>query len=355
MKTTFHSRERFFVGCGPENLPNEAVVFGVDDLSEGECELLAKAVQQVFDDRAHAGDHDAYFRLTPSAEENPVDFLVRKEWERIKPDLESAFGSGRQQTGSLNEVLFYYYEARSMAETIRSMRSGKIEPVYLRCDYGRGEGETFEYLDCLTLDEIDTLRAVLGPLLYETGGHLEAVYEFEAADIPEKYVKAKLEWNWLREEIWRAGDYDNPNEDELDEHIQTARGFCRQCVSEILELRGKPKIGLPDELKDDAEPDPPTIVPVPVAVQTEASESLRTSYRDPDNYWRNVELYQLRKAGKTNAEILEWLAGVATKYSPLETENALRTAIESIAQHHAWPILKGKGGRRRAEVAGTSV
>lgn len=81
----------------------------------------------------------------------------------------------------------------------------------------------------------------------------------------------------------------------------------------------------------------------------EPDESLRAGYRDPDNYWRNVWLYEQRKSGRTNAAILEELAGLGTKYAPLYTENALRTAIASVARYHCWLELRGRPGRRKLD------
>lgn len=80
----------------------------------------------------------------------------------------------------------------------------------------------------------------------------------------------------------------------------------------------------------------------------EPSGELKTTYRDPDNYERNIWLYRQREAGKTNAAILASLKAEGSKFIQLETENALRAAIDSIARHHRWPELKGRPGRRKA-------
>ena len=64
-----------------------------------------------------------------------------------------------------------------------------------------------------------------------------------------------------------------------------------------------------------------------------------------------VWLYEQRKACRTNAEILEALGEKAQEFAPLVTENALRTAIDSIARHHSRPPLKGKYGRRKSELS----
>lgn len=77
----------------------------------------------------------------------------------------------------------------------------------------------------------------------------------------------------------------------------------------------------------------------------EASEELRPRFRDPDNYWRNVWLYEQRKAGKTNAVILAELGKRASEFAPLESENALRAAIDAVANFHRWPAVKGRAGR----------
>lgn len=80
-----------------------------------------------------------------------------------------------------------------------------------------------------------------------------------------------------------------------------------------------------------------------------ASEDMRAKYHDPDNYWRNVWLYERRKSGKKNREILDELKiEKGQEFSHLETDNALRTAIESIAIHHNWLMLQGKAGRPKS-------
>ena len=86
---------------------------------------------------------------------------------------------------------------------------------------------------------------------------------------------------------------------------------------------------------------PETIEPL------EASEEHRSSYHDDDNYWRNVWMYKQRSEGKTNPKILADLLAIAAEknWSPIETDNALNTAIRLIAEHHGWPRIKGKPGR----------
>jgi hypothetical protein len=75
-----------------------------------------------------------------------------------------------------------------------------------------------------------------------------------------------------------------------------------------------------------------------------ASESLRAGFRDPDNYWRNVWLYDLRKEGRNNREIREALSD-RRELNGLESDTAVRAAIKSIAEYHRWPLLEGNPGR----------
>lgn len=94
-----------------------------------------------------------------------------------------------------------------------------------------------------------------------------------------------------------------------------------------------------------------TLAPTPKQLSREA-ESARDSvdvskYSDPDNYERNVWLYRQREAGKTNGETLAELSRKAETFAPLESDNALRSAIKSIAQFHGWPELKGMPGRKK--------
>jgi hypothetical protein len=72
-------------------------------------------------------------------------------------------------------------------------------------------------------------------------------------------------------------------------------------------------------------------------------------YRDKDNYARNVWLYEQRKAGKSNRTILDELSARAKDFAPLDSENALRSAIDSIANFHGWPMVKGAAGRPRSD------
>lgn len=80
----------------------------------------------------------------------------------------------------------------------------------------------------------------------------------------------------------------------------------------------------------------------------EPSEALGAAYSDPDNYLRNVWFYEQRKAGKSLKDILRDLRS-RPEYHQVESENAVRGAIESIARHHGWEVVKGVPGRPRAK------
>ena len=80
----------------------------------------------------------------------------------------------------------------------------------------------------------------------------------------------------------------------------------------------------------------------------EASEELKATYHDRDNYLRNVWMYEQRKAGKTNNAILSELKKRGQEFAYLESESSLRNAVKAIALHHNWPELKGRSGRPKA-------
>lgn len=110
--------------------------------------------------------------------------------------------------------------------------------------------------------------------------------------------------------------------------------------------------GSPNEVESCLD-SPSDDLPEPNAAEPllEPSDKLRGSYHDPDNYRRNVRLYELKKSGKTNAAILAIFFEEAptAPFAPIQSGGALRNAIESIAEHHRWPQLKPKGGRPRSQ------
>ena len=93
----------------------------------------------------------------------------------------------------------------------------------------------------------------------------------------------------------------------------------------------------------------PAILQQPASACESASESKRVPYSDPDNYDRNLWLYEHRAAGKKNKQILDELSRIAygRGFAPIESENALRAAIESYAEHEGLPKIDGQRGRPR--------
>jgi hypothetical protein len=80
------------------------------------------------------------------------------------------------------------------------------------------------------------------------------------------------------------------------------------------------------------------------------SQAVRQPYSDPDNYDRNRWLYEQRAAGKKNKQILDELSRIAYDrgFAPIESENALRAAIESYAEYEGIRKIDGQRGRPRS-------
>lgn len=338
----YFARERIYTGCGP-NLPQSAVVFGVDDLTEEECRTLAASVQHYFDQLHEEGGHGPwFFELQPSAAENPAVFInVKSDWDRIRRELEAY--QGGPPDSSPSELYWFYATAKEHAEIIRNLRCGRMPTVYLQCDDGTGF-KTFDCVNSLTWDEIETLEEIVRQELHQLSIDFRIVSDWEAEREPSVYVKARLSWKHFEEDVKNCRG---------DESRMTASGVAYECMEEIRALRQKPAVFGRDDDNDD-EPATET-VPDQVNVEspqqlkeTKADASLRKGYRDPDNYWRNVWLYEQRKAGKTNVVIRMELLARASEFEQLESDNALRTAIDSIAIYHGWPILKGKAGRPKS-------
>jgi hypothetical protein len=334
----YFARERILRGCGP-NLPSWTAVFAVDDFTEAECQTLAESVQHCLDELHDDGGHGPWhIELGPSAAEHPAAFVnLKSEWAARLAEIDSYKGSSHNSWQA--EVYWLHCIASEHAEIIRGMRSSETPTVYLQCDGGHGY-ETFDCINDLTAAELETLETVLGQELYDMGLILKVVSDWHAEREPPIYVQARLSWNRFEEDL---------KNDEVDSTRMAASNVAYECIAEIKSLRTMPAIyGPANDRHDDAPRDDKTSTCVVAPVQElKADESLRRKYRDPDNYWRNVWLYELRKSGKTNAAIIAELSARAAEFAPLESENALRNAIETIAQYHQWPVLKGKAGRPR--------
>jgi len=339
------ARERIFTGLGP-NLVNAAAVFAVDDLSPDECHTLVDSVQRYFDRlQDNEGGGPWYLDLGPSAEEDPAAFInLKVQWDATKDKIENYRESSHNSWQA--DIFWINAVTAEHADAIRAMRAAELPTVYLQFD-GGGGFETFDVVDSLTWDEVETLETLLAEELYEMGLCFRIVTDWHAEREPVTYVKAKLDWKRLEVAL---------KEDDVGQSQMAAMNASFECVEEIKQLRQKPVVyGAGDEDDDDHEMSVEATEEPKAdngqAVSREAipaSEGLRAGYRDPDNYWRNVWMYEQRKAGKTNAAILAELGSRAAEFSPLESGNALRSAIDSISQYHGWPTLRGKAGRPKS-------
>jgi hypothetical protein len=327
----YFARERIFTGLGP-NLVSCVPVFSANDLSEDECLTLENAVAAYLISLQEEGWH---FDLQPGPEDDAVGFInLKREWIETNAKLDEY---RRADKGSWrDDIVLLHDVASERADVIRDLRSGRTHPVFLQTDDGHGF-ETFDRVDCLTDDELKVLEAVLGGRLYDGGIILRVIDDWDAEKNPAIYVNASMQWQLIE-----SDEYDDWSED---------RQLSAEVVQQILALRAKPLLYSDVDSESDEEIDE-----IPFADEGEQeqsgslltpSESLRSGYQDPDNYHRNVWLYEQRKAGLNNAAILAELAKRAAEFAPLETENALRSAITSIALYHSWPSQKGKAGRPR--------
>ena len=341
MAARYVARERIFTGLSP-NLVQSTAVFSADDLTLDECQTLALSVQKCFDDlHDQQGAESWFFELGPSVEDDAAAFInLKNQWDGTKGEIEGYRGSSMNSWQS--DVFMFHSVACEHAEIIRGMRGTETPTVYLQCD-GGGGFETFDCVDSLTWDELETLESVLGAELYDLGLDLRVVSDVHAERDPAVYVQAKLGWNRFAFAV-SSGD--------ADETRLAAAKASNECIEEIKSLRRKPVVfgrvaGDDADRVSDAsaaakDASPSTDGPL------QADDSLRAGYRDPDNYWRNVWLYEQRKAGKTNTVILADLRARAREFEQIDSENALRTAIDAIAIFHRWPALKGKAGRPKA-------
>lgn len=338
---SYSVRERIYSACGPD-LYNWTPVFATSDLTDDECHVLEESVQRCLNDiHDECGSGPWHFQLGPSADEDCVAFInLKSDWKSHEVDLEKY----RKSSGNSwqSEVIWLHDIVQERANIIRQIRRGRNPVIYLQCDEGRGF-ETFDRIDSLTESEIETLEEVLFPQLNEMGLMLRVVDDWYAEKEPAAYVQARLSWKRFEESL---------NKDKADDTLLAASGASFECCEEIKELRKKPLRYASDEFDEEHEDE--------VATPNEETrstcdqtvlphESNRDTYRDPDNYWRNVWLYQQRQEGRTNSTILSDLSARATEFAPIESENALRSAIESIAHHHRWPLIKGRPGRPRAK------
>lgn len=335
-------RERIFSACGPD-LPTWTPVFAADDLTDEECQTLEASVQKCLDEmHEDTGSGPWSISLGPSADDDCAAFInLKSKWNSHKVDLEKYRGSSHNSWQS--EIVWFHDIVQEHADIIRQISRGRTPVIYLQCDEGHGY-ETFDRIDTLTEPEVETLEEVLAPQLHEMGMMLRIVDDWHAEKEPAVYVQARLSWKRFEESL---------KEDKADDTLLAASGASYECCEEIKELRKKPQqyedADEFEEYDDDGEPnnaESPGVSSADLLVAPD--DTLCQGYRDPDNYWRNVWLYRQRQSGKTNAAILAELSARASEYAPLESDNALRSAIDAIAHYHKWPLVKGRPGRPRS-------
>lgn len=347
----YSSRQRIFIGYSPE-LADAEPVFAADDLSEIECKTLVAAVQRLFDDlHRSSGGGPWTLELGPSVQDDPVAFIdCKAKWQAHQRSFDEyrAAHCGHWRS----EIVWLHDICAERADVIRALREHAIPTVYLQRDCGGGF-QTFGRVDSLTWNEVETLESVLKNELYDMGMIFRLVTDLDAEESPEMFVHAKLGWNAIAREL------------EVDEDAERddAWWVAAEVIGELLSIRSKPRrskstaasepsksIEAEDEggsvKSGPAIPEGPAEKPL-----TEPCDAEMARYRDPDNYWRNVWLYEQRKAGKTNRELLSELERIASErgFAPLSTDGGLRRALETIAQHHGWPVLEGRSGRPRAK------
>jgi hypothetical protein len=104
-----------------------------------------------------------------------------------------------------------------------------------------------------------------------------------------------------------------------------------------------------DRVKETSSSDVGLLTRQQTEISDSPSQAVREPCSDPDNYERNRWLYEQRKAGRTNKQILQELDRIAHErdFAPLKSQNALRTAIGSYAEYERLPKIDGQRGRPR--------
>jgi hypothetical protein len=300
------STERFFTGFSTENMERPEPVFQTEDLSDEECAALAASVQKELDEIYEGSDGKYYFELGPAADENLQEFiLLKSKWLAHAGVIGNEFG---ERGGCWQYSLHIIHEvAQQHVEIIRGLKRLDCPSVFFQCHLPNGEYSSFARVDSLTERELKVLTDVLETELNRIGTSLRVIGDWHAINEPHEYVQAKLDFESFLEfqsdETNAVNDY---------EYEMAAENAFDRCIKEVKRLRfvssaaateGAPVVSESgsNHLEQSLEP----------------SEEFRTNYRDPDNYWRNVWLYEQRRAGKTNAAILTELTDRATEFAPL--------------------------------------
>lgn len=207
-----------------------------------------------------------------------------------------------------------------------------------------------DFLDPAVLDEFDEELARLVKALSEPAGNCRQlarhlIEQFAGPWSRRTIFRSEWEETWRRDRtiplfIWRDAlvrtGLSDPQAQSLlafigvlvpyvvDTWVLDQEGAARKTALEYLITRGASggtDIGLP--------------------------RATKKGYSDPDNYDRNVWLYNERKASRSWTHIKKELNEERHDWAPLYTDNACRAAIVSIAEYHDWPKLAGTSGRPR--------
>jgi hypothetical protein len=335
----YFTTERFFTGFSSRNMTRSEPVLRTEDLTDDECRALAESVQRELDELNRLSTVECYFELGPSADENLSEFIILKStWEEHASKIDTTYG----ERGSCWQYDLFWLNsiAKGHLDVIRGLKRHSCPAVFLQCLLPDGKFSTFACVDSLTERELTVLEQVLTTELARIGTTLRTITDWHASKEPEEYVQAKIDFDRFAAHDSDANQISQDFEFEL-----AAESAFDRCIEQVKNLRSMPavlsKIDADESRTDIGSGD---------RFQS-PSEELRTKYRDPDNYLRNVWLYEQRAAGMTNPAILAALDGRAGDFALLDSDNALRTAIESIAEFHGWPILKGRPGRPKANGA----
>lgn len=82
----------------------------------------------------------------------------------------------------------------------------------------------------------------------------------------------------------------------------------------------------------------------PAARAHDDGQACKAGYPIPDDYERDKWIYEQRKAGKTNPDIIREL-GSRSGWTPLYSEDSIRDAVKRYCLHHGLSVPQGRRGR----------
>lgn len=375
--------ERIFTYTGPGSLRPSAV-FAVGDLAEAECEMLKATVQRHLDAMNAIYGHGPFvFDVGPNANHDLAAFIILKtEWTQHERQLD-LFRQLPPESWQW-ELLLVHDTAKEHAATIRSLRihsttdgvrSSNVTPAATRLPLE--SAATIESEPTAIRLQVQDEDAGGRFVMFDSSGAQEWGPRVEPGGSP--HFDGTYTWTY-DEFLYRlpTGHFVRVRHtSHCEANLPFPASIKRFSDAEAAEWLLFGGFDLPEDISHHADTHRFNVNAVSVKVsppeqQLECAsatvddevngeqdrnpcDALQSTYRDPDNYWRNVWLYGLRKNGATNAEILSRLKNRASEFSLIDTENALRSALDAIADHHGWERLRGKPGRRRGDSNRTSA